>query len=285
MKKVFKTVRNASIFALATAGVAGVAHAELIVDEFNGLQALSDSTTNGEGKVALNYAAPGILGGNRDIFITKTGEASTDIIGQSTNTNVAFVLGNNRFEWSNQESAYGEVVVRWDGVSAALGADDGAAGEFTRAQFDATTNFSGLGLDMAAAGSFLQFLVLKSDIGFDFRVELFTDADSFAYVDLASQAHLNEESTPIPLSAFTATCGLGFPVPNPAEDVNEVFCSNTDFSLNDINVIQISLRTRPSDREVDTTIDQARLIPEPGTLALAGLTLVGLALQRRRKYA
>ena len=284
MKKIFKAVRNASIFALATAGAVGVAHADLIVDEFNGTQFLVDLTTNGEGVVSLNYAAAGILGGNRDLFVTKTGLGASDpFVGSSAN--VLLVLGDNRFEWANQDSAFGEAVIRWDGASSVI-ADANGNGEYTRAEFDATANYnSGLGLDLAAAGSFLQFLVLKADIGFDFRVELFTDADSFAYVDLASQAHLNEASTPIPLSAFTATCGLGFPVLNPAEDVNEVFCSNTDFSLNDINVIQISLRTRPGDREVDTTIDQLRVIPEPGTLALAGLTLVGLALQRRRKYA
>lgn len=286
MSNTFKLARTACFCALAAAGMTSAHAGPVVIDEFNGNQLLEDATTNGQGVAAINYVAAGILGGNRDLFVTKTGNAVSDASNRATSVLISFDGTNNVFEWANQQSAFGEAVIRWDGNSSAP-VDGDLNGELTRAEFDASANKTGLGgFNLESLGEFFQFSVISSDIGFDFRIELFSDAGTgFAYVDLASQAHINDESTPIPLTSFTALCGTPFEnVPVTVglpPDVNELYCG-TGFDLNNIGMIQITLRTAGN---TDTVIDDFRVIPEPGTLALAGLTLVGLALQRRRKYA
>jgi PEP-CTERM motif len=298
-------MRKLTKVALAVAAMAfGVARADVAIDLLAGDQGpVSDGSSAGN-VVWASQVGPvaGTLGGYRDIGVMKLADSTS---GSGLVTMVVEANGPGRvLRWSNASGVVGMGVARWDGIT------DASAGPSV---LTFVTEGSGFGhytsslmgtlapiFDLDAAGDSFVFTVLESDLDFSFWFEL-TDTDgTVAKFKFESQAHVNTQSTPLPVAAFTGLCGafMGFggsfddPTDGDNNDVLGGYCAGGDNLLNtaSISSIQIILQ---SDQDcgtsnnaictVDLAIEALRVIPEPNVLALAGLSLVGLAAASRRR--
>lgn len=297
------------VVAAAIGSASSFAHADAIIDLFGGVnQVVTDASTAGNyvGDIDGPANAPltSIIGGNRDLFIKQlTGPNGSPIPGGGgvLIPNSVLEVKDGALEWSNTTGTTSEARVRWDGDSTV---PNGFTADTTP---ESSANYAGLGgVDLTSLGSAFQFTVAESDTGFFFEFFLYSTATEFASLKFESEAHLNEQSTPIPILGFLAALGnLGAgPVGSAAADIS--LCGATGcnlgtgfqsagvisgfttygFDLTNIDMIEIVLTSGSGAAgTTDLSVLDASVIPEPGTLALAGLTLVGLALQRRRKYA
>lgn len=307
---------------LALAAVAamafGTVSADVAIDLLEGDQGpVSDGSTAGN-VVWAAQSGPNAnsLGGYRDIGVMKLAGSTSGsgLVTMVVESNpVPDPLGR-VLRWSNASGVSGLGVARWDGIADA----SGTGAPFVASVLTGTTEGSGffhytsspLGslaptFDLDAAGDAFVFTVLESDLSFTFWFEL-TDTDgTTAKFRFESQAHINSQSTPLPVVAFTGLCaafgGFGGSFDDSTDaDNNDViggYCAGGDNLLNTtaISSIQIILQSNQncgptgepgggnSICTVDLAIEALRVVPEPNVLALTGLSLVGLAAASRRR--
>lgn len=257
MKTALKAV---ALSALMAVGVA--ANAAVTIDLFSTDQAKLTDTTIGSPvfSEAGNALDTTIIGGFRDLMVEKKtdpfltgGEASIGVSGGILN-------------FSTDSTVTGTGTVRWDGGGNAGGALN-------------PTGLGGLNIGSPFSDSF-ELLTVFSDAGFTFVLEAYTDATTWSRVTLQSNAHpLNFPGTAtlIPLAAFL-DCGFN------AGGIT-VECGGTgpvDFS--NVGALQAVIDPLGEFTSLDLSLNQVTVVPEPSSIALVGLALLGgFAASRRRK--
>lgn len=281
--------------AAAASLVVGAAQAAVIIDLFDGLQPRVVQEDSTQALAWASQAGPlaTVQGLYRDIGIKKT-----NTFGDPDQAGTRAGVTGGTFNWSVDAGVQGLAVVRWDGARDAgnhplignagtLTAAGGVSNHFVSNNIDVTGFSPALALTI---GDSFVFDVLVSDLDFTFWFELYDKSGNFSKFKLESQAHFAALSTPIPVAAFAAQC-LGGPseFADPTDfdndDVLAGICSSAAFDINDLGAIQIIMESDPAGGSVDLRVSAVRVIPEPGSLALVGLGLLGAAgvgMRRRR---
>ena len=273
----------------AALGFTATVQAGVIVDLFtdtNGLLQSVSVTNLGANQNDQDgpFAVTNVLGGYRDISITKTGDIPanpafpTPNIGTST---LEVAGGALAFSSASGNLALG--VVTWDGNNVA-GADG------------LGLNKTGLGgIDLTYGGSANQFLadIFSADLAFKYKISVWDmDGDkstlsagvqfqvfnpgvtshyNFSWFNLASGTYCDGVSAP-PTCLNLAT-QLDFTIARSGTGDGLI-----DFTK--IGAIQLELQGEGAD--VDLSLGTIRTVPEPGALALVGFALLGAGVASRR---
>lgn len=258
MKKILGTAVAVAAMFMSS----GAQATPVTIDLFNGTQTATDSSADG---AAVSSSALGadIIGGERDL--------SSNLVVKQANGIAESVVGFGKYSFSVGSGAKGIGTIQWDGV------DNSPALSFGLGNLDLTDMFSNTAIEM---------IINEADHPFNFWVEAYTDATSWSRLMFVANVvtPYQDPGEPhyISFAGFTnAACGVS----NPAIGLVGIQCGATAVDITRVNAIQVIIDPLAQTGAFDITIDQVRAIPEPGSLALAGLGLLGLAGLRRRKQA
>ncbi len=240
-----KFLKVAAAAALVAAGAS--AHALAVIDDFSVAQAVVTDLTSGGVNTgsAWSQVAGAMLGGHRELYVRKSGDASSD-----GSRGVRADVGGGSLAYSQDSGAAGVGIVRWDGVGQSFD--------------ELTPIINGLGgVNLTSIGVGIRVQVNSADLNFPFTFQVWTDPT-------------NTNTWTMSSATTAATAGAG------VYDLYFGSFAGADFSR--VGAVQLVLNNGTT-ANIDIEIDMIRGIPEPGTLALVGGTLLGLGALRRRKTA
>lgn len=275
MKTELKILSGAVLLALSAG-----ANADVVVDLFSTPQgAYSDNTKDPTdtgtiinsgvgGSVGVGDAT--ILGGNRDIFISKIENYGSDGAGgltpvaNDTNLEATAVVSGGLFNFSTDSLTSGRAQIQWDGI------------EGTNAI--AHTGLGGLDL-IASGGDAFVTNVVFSDAGFDIAISAYTSAANWTKVTLTSIAHPVPGVSEIPFSAFGLTPGCYDVAANPVACGTpgsvRVEQFGTGGSFSNLGALVVDIDQFGKFTSLDLSIDSINIptVPEPSVLGLMGVGL------------
>lgn len=227
----------------------GGAQAAYVIDSFstpaqpNISNEINDITTDGNGVFAAPVFSATILGGSRDQFISKQGDLSDDG-GSGVSSNVF----NGTWRYSEQTGQDGRGVTRWDGAGTSVDADVDGLG----------------GLNLLGYGNAFAVDVIRSDVNL-------LPLTFFAWTNTSLVEGVKSY---VMSSVLVNASGSGTYVFNFSDFIGANFA--------DVGALELQVNGGQNG-DADAQIDMVSVVPEPGTLALAGIALLGLGAIRRRK--
>lgn len=223
------------------------ASAVYVIDDFSAPQAkVEDGVIDGLA-VSSQLATASVLGGYRDLIVEKKAYG-----GDTDDTAFAssLLVAGGVLSFSNDADVGGTGIVRWDGSNSA-----------------SAINATGLGgVDLTGYGNAFVFNIKKADHPFQIVLEAYTSAGQYSKYTINGTAGSGSVYSIMfsdLLSAGATKVGGGV-------------------DLSSLGALQIVLDPSASSLDLDMSIDSVT-VPEPASLALVGLGLLGLGAARRRQ--
>lgn len=279
LKKTLAAVAATALLSIGTSAQAGV-----IIDLFtdNPSQSVSssviDSYTN-DSRSGLGGVA---IGAYRDLSVVKT---APDFLGTADEGAVTLAAGGGNLTFSTAAGVFGRGVVTWDGAT-----DAGNGGSLVN-----PLGLGGIDLTLNGAANALFTDIAFADLGFKYQIKVW---DIFGQSSTLSA----EVQFPVPLGADTSAdyffdwfnkgdgnyneSGLKFNIVrggNPLLDVD--FKKIGALQLHLYSEYDPLLTLQEQKTSIDMGIGAITTVPEPGTLALVGAALFGVAAAGRRRKA
>lgn len=257
-------IKTLSAVAIAALTMVGGAQAALInnVDLFTTFQAdVVDNTADSVANSSEVFSAGSdILGGYRELIINQT-------VHNRTNSSSTIGVNSGFLNMSNSAGAASTGIIRWDGDSSPTG---GAID---------VTGLGGINLGNSLTDYF-ELTVDFADGQYFFRIDAYTSATQWSTVKIAANNHPLPVVSLIPLAAFL-DCTNSVP---PGPPLVTVTCGSggaVDFS--NLGALQAVIDVSGTATNLDLSLNQVIVVPEPGAIALVGLALLGAGVASRRR--
>lgn len=276
MKALKKTL--VAVAATAMLSIGSVAHAGIIIDLFEGSGATRQTAaTSTEGATAYSQVGPraNVIGQYRDISITKTADSDTD----QNDGESRLSAGAGTLQLDNATGNRSVGLVTWDGINDVQannpGTDNGVD----------TTGLGGIDLTFGGANA-LEASVRSADLGFDYKIRVWDMLGNKSTLSASVQFAV------VPTDGIFADYqfswfnqGTGdYVAPSPFGPFFYSILNEGTVDFTQIGALQLELSNTSVD-SIDLGLGLVRAIPEPGTLALVGAALFGVAAVGRRRKA